>query len=655
MTVDAGATRGTTIFVSYARDDRQLALPVIHCLEAAGYRVWWDGLLEAGERFSRTTEQALESARAVVVLWSKTSIASHWVHDEATRGRDRKCLVPLSLDGAEAPLGFRQFQVIDIQHSRMKPGDAAADAMLRAVAALHDGAPAVPPRAAASSPPNRRALLIGAGALVAVGGGAIAWRARSPATPQAPARLAVQAASVAVLPFANLGADPEQSYFSEGLAAEVRAELARNPRLQVAAQASSNRFRTRSEDARTMASQLGVAFLLDGNVRRAGDTVRIAAELIDGRSGFSQWSESFERPLTDVFAVQDEIAAAVAAALSAELAAPAAAPDATPNTAARPIGGTSNVMAFDAYLRGRDLFALGTDESTDRAALARFDEALRLDADYGAAHAARSRALAVIGNQHATVAERPAIYAAAIAAAARAAEVAPQLADAHSALGFALFNGKLDAKAARAPFDRSASLGQGDADVLSRFALFSARTGRFEEARAAITRATTLDPLNARAFRLAGEVEYTARNYAAAIPPIEKALALNPRMGVARAAIGFARLGQNDLAAAEAAFRAEPNSLFGLAGLAVTLHRQGKRAQAEAAFAQLVAEHGDIALYQQAQVLASWGDAPRAMATLRRALAERDAGLVYLRNDPLLDPIRKTPGFSDLLTSLGFA
>lgn len=646
MTGETAATGAMSVFVSYSRDDRKRALPVIAALEAAGYRVWWDGLLEGGERFSHTTDQALETAAAVVVLWSRTSIGSHWVHDEATRGRDRKRLVPLSLDGSEPPLGFRQFQVIDISASRMKPGDPATEAMLRAVAALHDMPPDRP--VAKARTVDRRRLMLGGGALVAAAGVAVAvtrpW-AKSPSAVVPP----VQAASIAVLPFANLSADAEQTYFSEGLAAEVRSELARNPRLQVVAQASSNRFRTRAEDARAMARQLGVAYLLDGNVRRAGDRVRVAAELIDGRTGFSRWSEGFERPIADVFAVQDEIAGAVAAALSVELGGKGAAA-----TAARPIGGTGNVAAFDAYLRGRELLALGTDEASDRAALARFDEALRLDPGYGAAHAARSRTLAVIGNQHASGAARPAVYAEAIAAAQRAVELAPQLADGWSALGFALFNGKLDAAAARPAFERSAALGPGDADVLSRFALFSARTGRFEAARAAIARATTLDPLNARAFRLAGEVEYVARNYAGAVPLIEKALALNPKMGVAHAAIGFALLAQNRLKEAEAAFRTEPNSLFGLTGLAIAQLRLGDRAAAERAFASLVSEHGDVALYQQAQVLAQWNQPERAMATLARARQLGDAGLVYLRNDPLLDPVRAAPGFSELLKGLGF-
>ena len=103
-----------SVFVSYSRGDQKRAMPVIAGLEKAGFRVWWDGLLEGGDTFLPTTEAALEGADAVVVIWSKTSVASHWVRDEATVGRDRRRLVPLSLDGSEAPLGFRQFQLIDI-------------------------------------------------------------------------------------------------------------------------------------------------------------------------------------------------------------------------------------------------------------------------------------------------------------------------------------------------------------------------------------------------------------------------------------------------------------------------------------------------------------------------------------------------------------
>ena len=107
MEADEGSKpAASSVFLSYARADQKRALPIIKMLEAAGYSVWWDGLLEPGERFSRSTEDALARAKAVVVLWSKTSTASHWVHDEATQGRDRRCLVPISLDGSEAPKGL---------------------------------------------------------------------------------------------------------------------------------------------------------------------------------------------------------------------------------------------------------------------------------------------------------------------------------------------------------------------------------------------------------------------------------------------------------------------------------------------------------------------------------------------------------------------
>ncbi|WP_353218050.1 TIR domain-containing protein [Sandarakinorhabdus sp.] len=651
--MSAEAPRATTVFFSYSRGDRKRALPVIQLLEAAGYSVWWDGMLEGGEHFAKTTAHALDTARAVVVLWSKTSIGSHWVHDEATSGRDRKTLVPLSMDGVEPPLGFRQFQVIDISHHRIRRGDQACDALLRAVAALHAGEAAATVSAAPASPPvDRRLLLIG-GVVAMAGAAGAAWLWRSGQGGQAPAATA----SVAVLPFANLSGDPEQAYFSEGLAAEVRAELARNPGLLVAAQASSNRFRTRAEDARTMASQLGVAFLLDGNVRRAGDTVRVSAELIDGRSGFSQWSEQFERPIADVFAVQDEISAAVVSAITSKMGGESTANGgSTPlGSAARPVGGTSSVPAYDAYLRGQDLFGQGLNEATDRAALAQFDAALKIDPSYGTALAARARVLVVIGNQYANTTERPQLFEAAIVSANRAIREAPQLAAGHLALGFVLFNGRIDAKAAGAPYDRAAELGQGDADVLSRFALFCARTGRFDAARTAIARATTLDPLNAGSYRIVGEIEYAARNFAGAIGPLERALSLNPRMGVTNSSIGFARLMMGDPAGAEKAFAAEPSAVFRLTGLAIVRHRLGKRPQAQAAFNTLVAQKGDASLYQQAQILAQWSDTARALAALKRARATGDAGLVYMRNDPMVDPLRKLPEFSDLLIGLGFS
>jgi len=637
-----------TIFLSYSREDEARVAPLIAALEGAGHALWWDGLLQPGERFAQSTAAALDAAKVVVVAWSATSVKSHWVHDEATRGRDRGCLLPISLDGTLPPLGFGQFQSIDL--SRATLGDAAYAQVLSAVAAFHEGSPALPvarapagagTRVAPGPALNRRWLLAGGGAAVLAAAGAVAWQAGW-LGPSA------RDSSVAVLPFANLSGDPARDYFADGLAAEVRAELARNPRLQVAAQASSNRFRGRPGDARDIARQLGVAHLLDGNVRVAGGRVRVAAELIDGSSGFSVWSQSFDRPLADVFAVQDEIATSVTGALVSRLFGGTA-----PRN--RESGGTDVLAAYDAWLRGRHLYEQALSEATDRAALAAFDEALVADPDYGQAHAGRSRALTVIANLYLAGASRRETFEQAIAAAQTAVARAPDSADAHAALGFALFNGRLDAKAARPPYDRAAALGQGDADVLARFGIFAARCGRIEDGRAALARARQLDPLNAQTAWRAGEVEHIARQYRTAIGHAERALTLNPKLSIAWWSLGSSRLMLGDLAGAGTAYAKEGNSLFRLAGEAIVQQRQGNTAAAQASLAGMTAAHGDNALYQRAQVLAAWGDKAGALAALLQARATGDAGIMYVRGDPLFDALRSDPEFLKLLATLGFS
>jgi len=633
------------VFVSYAREDRKRAEMIVALLKGAGFEVWWDGLMEAGTQFQRELSEAIDRSRAVVVLWSRHAAESVWVQDEAGCGRDRHCMVPISLDGTPAPLGFRQYQAIDFSHWKGRATAPEAESLIRAVAkAMQMAVPVAchPPRRAETLP--RRTLLLAGGAAAAAVATYGVWRSGitgfgDPKTE-----------SIAVLPFANLSGDPAQTYFSDGLAAEIRSELARNPMLQVAAQASSESFRERREDAKTIAERLGVGYLLDGNVRRSGSTVRVAAELIDGRTGFSQWSRSFERPLADVFKVQSEIAAAVAGALGEKIGGTAAAPT------ERTLGGTTNIAAYDAYLRGRGLFQLAADEASDRAALAAFDAAIAADPGYAAAHAARSRSLGAIANQYATQgADRRRIYAESVSAAERAVALAPDLADAQSALGYALFYGTLNARAARAPFDRSYALGGGNADVLGRYALFCARTGRFDEAFAAVLKAEKLDPLNPRTWRTAGAISFAARRYAEAIAHNRRALSLNPRMGVANGAIGDAELVLGRLDAAEAAYRAEPNSLFGLTGLAIVANKRGDPAKAQALIAQLTREHGDNSLYQQAQIFAQAGERAKAVAALRRAREVNDSGVAIMRDDALLDPVRNDPGFTQLLRDVGLA
>ena len=165
------------------------------------------------------------------------------------------------------------------------------------------------------------------------------------------------------------------------------------------AQASSAKFRDRADDAVTIAEKLGVDYLLDGSLRRSGDVARVTADLIDGRTGFSRWSQTFDRSLHDIFAVQTEIARTVATALAAEVAPDHALPAGSAGQLAAQ-GGTRSAEAYDAYLRGRALYDLSVDEASERAALAQFDAALAADPDYAPAHAARARSLTTIANQY---------------------------------------------------------------------------------------------------------------------------------------------------------------------------------------------------------------------------------------------------------------
>ncbi len=640
-----------TVFLSYARVDQPQATKLAQALTDAGFDVWWDALIEGGEAFAKTIESALDSCDAVLVIWSKASVQSDWVLDEAAKGRDLHKLVPISLDGTPPPMGYRQYHAIDLSGWH---GEAAAPgiaAVRRAIAATSG-----PARSAARDAGevrvgrtgmSRRGLLFAAGGVsLAAAGGIVAWRSGLFGN-----RAAAAGNSVAVLPFRNLSGDADQSYFSDGLSEELRATLAQNGGLQVMAQASAATFRERKEDATTIADKLGVAYLLDGSVRRSGDTVRVAADLIDGSTGFSSWSDIFERSMSDIFAVQTEIAGAVATELVARVTgkrgsgpdAPAVAP-----------GGTSSVAAYDAYLRGRALYDLSADEASERAALAQFDAAIAADPDYAAAHAARARSLTAIANQYGAVGELAALYDAAAASAERAIAIAPDFADAHSTLGFALFQGRLDARAARVPFERSCQLGQGEATVLARYAQYSARCGYARQASEAMKRALLLDPLNPLIHRAAASIEFAARRYETSIPPARRALKLNPRLSRAHAAIGDALQMLGRLDEAHTAYTAEPVDDFRLSGLAILEHRRGNDGAARKMLAGLIADHGDRVLYQQGQVLAQLGDLDASIARLQQAFAAGDSGLIYLRNDPWLDPLREDPRFRQLLDRIGF-
>jgi TolB-like protein/Tfp pilus assembly protein PilF len=484
----------------------------------------------------------------------------------------------------------------------------------------------------------RHAMVNGGGAAVAVaGGGLIAWRTGL----IGPVR--VDARTIAVLPFKNLSGDSAQAFISDGLTEEIRSALSRNAGLQVLATTSSNTVRDDQGDARSFAAKLDVAYLLDGSVQRAGDRVRVAINLTNGRTGFSEWSDRVDRQLGDIFAFQSEIATKVSNALSVRMATDAPAP-----------GGTRNAQAFEAYLRGKALYNETKDEATDRQAKADFEIAIAADPNFALAHAALSRSLSSIAAAYAKADELKPLYAQAVAEAQRAIDLAPTLPQGQLALGYARFAGFLDVRGARPSYDKAYQYGRGNADIVLLCAAYMARTRRFQEARDAIDWALALDPLNPRTHRAAGAIAFASRRYGDAIMQGRRAVELNPKISNANASIGDSLMELGKLAEARAAYAKEPSAMFRLRGLAALEHRAGNQAAAEKAFAQLVGEVGDAAMYQQAEVMAQWGRADEAMAKLQRARAIGDSGLSLIATDPLLDPLSNDPRFVNLVKDLGF-
>ena len=262
------------LFLSYAREDAATASAVARNLERAGHTIWWDRHVGGGARFAAEIAAALKDAEAVVVLWSQGSIESSWVLDEAAEGRDSGRLVPVSIDGSTPPLGFRQFQAVDLAGWRGRRNAAAFRTLEQAIDAAVKGerrveTPARPARGKGSPSGWRVRAAVGV-VLVLLTLALTAWLLN-----WNPLRAPAQPISVAVLPFDAIPDDQANTPFAEGLSEEISAELARNPRLQMIGRTSAAMFKDSDADPSTIGRKLRVAYLLDGTVRRAGKQVRV--------------------------------------------------------------------------------------------------------------------------------------------------------------------------------------------------------------------------------------------------------------------------------------------------------------------------------------------------------------------------------------------
>lgn len=347
------------VFLSYSREDQPVARHFAEGLEREGFSVWWDQALSAGETFDKATEKALKHAHAVVVLWSRHSVESRWVRSEAAQADRYGTLVPVTIEGCDRPIMFELTHTADLASWN---GDAADPRWRTFVAGLRRsiGATAVPAAGsstqaasviAPAAAPARRAsrskavwTALAAAALAIAAGAAWYLHARPPGQASA-----VIDRSIAVLPFENFSSDADQDHFADGLTEEILNSLARIPDLQVTARTSAFAFKGKAGDLKAVGSALGVAHVLEGSVRRSGDQLRITTQLINTGTGFHLWSQTYERRLTDIFAIQDDIARSVAGALQVTLGV----------GIGREPGMTRNIEAYEAWLAARGVTYTG--------------------------------------------------------------------------------------------------------------------------------------------------------------------------------------------------------------------------------------------------------------------------------------------------------
>ncbi|HET9144669.1 MAG TPA: TIR domain-containing protein [Sphingomicrobium sp.] len=347
------------IFLSYARDDVDAARQLAGCVSDAGHDVWWDRHLHGGSRFATEIEQALKDAEAVVVLWSVHSLGSAWVQDEAAEGRDSGRLVPVSLGSAKPPLGFRQFQTIDLGGWDGSGAPEALDDLLEAIARTCGSAA----RTESGGRPDKASE-----------------KQKKP--------------SVCVLPFINMSGEAEQEYFSDGISEDIITDLSKVSALSVVARNTAFTFKGQSVDVKEVAKTLGVTYVLEGSVRKAGNRVRITAQLIDGKEGDHVWADRYDRDLDDIFEIQDEISKAIVEALRVKLL-----PEEKQAIEQR---GTNNVEAYNLYLMARQQWVSGNfgDPRRDEAIVRVCTQATRLDPDYAQAWALMALAQAELRFVH---------------------------------------------------------------------------------------------------------------------------------------------------------------------------------------------------------------------------------------------------------------
>ena len=494
------------VFISYARSNEEQAKRVEEALRATGHEVWRDAELPAHRTYAEVIEERLKSAKAVVVLWSADAVKSQWVRAEADAARELGTLVQGGVDGTLPPIPFNQIQCADLSGWNGESSHAGWRKLEASVQAL-------------------------AGKSVQV---------RVAAKPRRSGK------SICVLPFANMSGDPEQEYFSDGISEDITTDLSKVSALEVIARNTAFQFKGRSVDVGEIARKLDVTHVLEGSVRKAGNRVRITAQLIDGASGGHIWAERYDRDLTDIFAIQDELSKAIVEALRVRL---------LPKEQ-EALGDrcTCNADAYNLFLMARQYWINGDfgDPRREQRVIRLCERAVQIDPNYAQAWALMGLAQASLfyGFTGAETEENGA------AAAERALKIDDSIAEAHLPIAWCLAEqGRHDE--AEAEIATALRLGPESWEVNKETARLFYRRRRLEDATSHLERAVQIMEADFHGlgmllacYNAQGNRDGMRRTAQRIVEQVEKVLPRDPENGSALifGALAFVLLGQRERA-----------------------------------------------------------------------------------------------------------
>jgi TolB-like protein len=649
-------TRAPEIFLSYCREDQAIARRFADGLQREGFSVWWDQALDAGETFDQVTEQSLRDARAVVVLWSKNAVQSRWVRAEATQADRFQTLVPVTIEPCDRPIMFELTHTADLAGWSGDPADGRWRAFIEGLRrftekgrAADSTTPRAPPapapsvKAGTTHPAPRSPIrwAVAAAALLAVVAG-LYWF-----LPQRQAKTTNEAveASVAVLPFEDLSEGQDQEYFADGISEEILNVLAGVRGLEVTARTSSFAFKGKTQDLRAIGEALNVAHVLEGSVRKAGNRLRITAQLINSRTGYHLWSKTYDRELDDVFGIQTDIAKSVAESLQVSLGV---------GDFANSPGSTRNVEAYDLYLTGTRSISEASPESMQRG-MDDLKRAVALDPGFARAWMRLWEIYSQVGS---FIPEPPGQSWQQLAegALAEARRLAPD--------AFFIVFSDIDARIAQGAwgeaeklFDeveaRAASQGV-QIDLDGNRGLLLLTVGRFREAIVFLERARSRDPLNANRAAILAETYAASGNLAAAFAEIDRGLKSQTHVRLLGNALVIA-LSTHDRTLIESrldAFVAQQATGSELHAAMRPLLEQPAQGLAE--LRRFSADSRSPQLQAAAGVWAAYFGDPETALTLLRTPTIRTNPTDFTRFwRPVARDVRKLPGFKQLARDLG--